>query len=375
MYCAGCDSNSQELFQYELERNRAKMSPSQRATHAPLTFICVAMPTRLFLLALLLSLAAARSFGGLTLPPLLYGTEGWENNVYFDNLSPSYYRDFEWEVSIARDPNASSHDLGHDIIGTAKQQDERLTFVPDKAIAATAVTIQVLDRDTAEVIASNRTTLVATNRSAGSGKTASLLVIGDSLTASGEHTGVLLDIAQNDSMRLQLVGTRGQSPTNRHEGRGGWTVKDYATAGRLGAFFRVHGVKVPPAGDPATSAPEEKYSIAGVADQSWVIWNVDVAADGSGVLGASCYPCPHGATPPPSGVLQSRSGRAGDANISFSAYTTGSLNPFWSDAVARLDVGEYLAAHKLPVPEYATVMLGDNVRPARFEPAISWSGY
>jgi hypothetical protein len=53
-----------------------------------------------------------------------------------------------------------------------------------------------------------------------------LLVIGDSLTASGEHTAWLLDNAKNDSMGLRLIGTRGQSSTNRHEGRGGWTVSE-----------------------------------------------------------------------------------------------------------------------------------------------------
>ena len=84
-----------------------------------------------------------------------------------------------------------------------------------------------------------------TNRSAGAGRTASLLVIGDSLTASGEHTQVLLDIAANYTaprLELSLVGTRGQSLSNRHEGRGGWTVHDYATSGRMGLFLVVSGV-------------------------------------------------------------------------------------------------------------------------------------
>jgi hypothetical protein len=142
--------------------------------------------------------------------------------------------------------------MGNDIIGAAKQQDERLTFIPSKSISPTAVTINVLDSDTADILASGKPMLVGTNASAGEGKTATVLVIGDSLTASGEHTQVLLDIAKKDSMNLTLVGTRGQSLTNRHEGRGGWTVNDYATVGRPGFFFHVSGVRTPPAGDPRT---------------------------------------------------------------------------------------------------------------------------
>jgi hypothetical protein len=71
------------------------------------------------------------------------------------------------------------------------------------------------------------------------------------LTSSGEHTAVLLDIAKNDTMGFKLIGTRGQSLTNRHEGRGGWTVADYATAGREAVFFTVTGVKNAPGGNPA----------------------------------------------------------------------------------------------------------------------------
>ena len=128
------------------------------------------------------------------------------------------------------------------------------------------------DRDSGEWLGKNRTLLAATNASAGAGETATLLVIGDSLTAGGEHTAVLNKIAANDSVKLELVGTRGQSRTNRHEGRGGWTVRDYATYGRPGQIFTVAGVSMPPGGDPATSAPEELYKIEGVPSQySWCV--------------------------------------------------------------------------------------------------------
>lgn len=129
--------------------------------------------------------------------------------------------------------------------------------------------------------------LLTTNKTAGAGKTGSILVIGDSvrdplisihsafitmfrgahaklrlfqLTCSGEHTGVMQEIAKNDSMILQLVGTRGPTLTNRHEGRGGFTVHDYATSGRPCVHFFVSGVKVPPGGKPETAQPGEDAS-------------------------------------------------------------------------------------------------------------------
>jgi len=55
------------------------------------------LPLLLLLATLAAPSSAARSFGGLVLPPVVYGTEGIEGNIYFDNISPSRSRDFEYE--------------------------------------------------------------------------------------------------------------------------------------------------------------------------------------------------------------------------------------------------------------------------------------
>ena len=223
------------------------------------------------------------------------------------------HTDFAWECSVAthasRSDNASRvHDMGDFIPSTTRQQDERLTFMPESAMAA-QVYIQATDRLTGEAVLVGNTTLVTTNSSAGAESTASVLVIGDSLTAGGENTHVLQQIAANDSLGLRLIGSRGQSPTNRHEGRGGWTVHDYATAGREGVFFAVHGIRTPPGGSPLASAPEEPYTVEGQESGTWMIWSVNLtysrfSLTWSGVVGASCYPCPPSGTAlPPTGVL------------------------------------------------------------------------
>jgi lysophospholipase L1-like esterase len=53
-------------------------------------------------------------------------------------------------------------------------------------------------------------------------------LIGDSLTNNGTITQTLLDIAGTDVMGVTLIGTRG-SGSNKHEGRGGWTVAAYTS--------------------------------------------------------------------------------------------------------------------------------------------------
>jgi hypothetical protein len=307
----------------------------------------------LLLLSLLSATAsAAPAFGGLVLPRVIYGTEGLEGNIYFDNISPSRSRDFEYEISLtskaASLANESTyHDMGDFVAGSVRQQVERLVYHPTSRAAISDVVVQVTDRDTNTVVAKNCTTLITTNRSAASGRTASLLVIGDSLTASGEHTHWLLETAANDSMGLELVGSRGQSLTNRHEGRGGWTVHDYATAGRPGFFFEVSGVRSPPGGDPATSAPEsEHWSIPGfhAAAVQFTFWGSNLTRDSrsrlySGVIFGQCSPCAPAGTPlPPQAGTLLQAGT--NTSIPYSSWHPGSLNPFWSGTVegGRLDV-------------------------------------
>ena len=64
---------------------------------------------------------------------------------------------------------------------------------------------------------------------AGSGLTKTALFIGDSKTDANIYTQMLLDMFDDDVMNLTLIGTRGNTPTNRHEGRSGWSAKVYCT--------------------------------------------------------------------------------------------------------------------------------------------------
>lgn len=63
--------------------------------------------------------------------------------------------------------------------------------------------------------------------SSGSGKTLNVLIIGDSLTARNVYTKKIVDMFDADSMNINMIGTRGDSPKNRHEGHGGWRAYTY----------------------------------------------------------------------------------------------------------------------------------------------------
>lgn len=61
---------------------------------------------------------------------------------------------------------------------------------------------------------------------AGAGMTKRILFIGDSKTDAGVYTQCLMDMFADDSMSIQLLGTRGTAD-NRHEGRSGWSARNY----------------------------------------------------------------------------------------------------------------------------------------------------
>lgn len=63
----------------------------------------------------------------------------------------------------------------------------------------------------------------------GSGLSKKVLFIGDSKIGQNKITQFLLDMFDDDTMDITLLGTRGNSETNRHEGYGGWSAKTFVT--------------------------------------------------------------------------------------------------------------------------------------------------
>lgn len=143
----------------------------------------------------------------VALPPTLFGVQGREMNLYFDNLTFGPASNFKWEVSQA------SH-LG-------KQQAERWTWTPTGAVNA-GLDLELFDIDGGVSLDSGSTT-IQTAASLASPVTWKLMVIGDSTTAEGVTTGELVTMAAADAnVTLELIGTKGSAP-NLYEANSGWT--------------------------------------------------------------------------------------------------------------------------------------------------------
>ncbi|MDP6114637.1 MAG: SGNH/GDSL hydrolase family protein [Planctomycetota bacterium] len=150
----------------------------------------------------------------LRLPKTIYAATGIEMNVYFAN------------VALVLNPANYAFDV---ICTKGVQQAERWTFTPAEGETGTfPFQLDVRD-ETNAVIARAKSKLRITSSVATPEREASLLSIGDSLTAGGGYTRRLLHLSESrKQLKLKLIGSRGSGP-NRHEGYGGWTAQRHAT--------------------------------------------------------------------------------------------------------------------------------------------------
>lgn len=256
----------------------------------------------------------------------VYAVNGIESPLYFDNITLTRASEFHWDVTCS----------------VGQQQQER--FVVTSGTEGTySLTVAATDPVTNTQSASKTLTLKMAASTAGTGLTKSVLVIGDSLVNAGTITQTLLNWSDTDTMKATLLGTRG-SALNRHEGRGGWTVNDYATAGRTYYSFAVSGVVTPPA------INSTKYSNNGA------VYTVQEATL-SGGAGTLVMSVDSGGAPTPSGTLTKTSG-TGDASITFSASQAVSGNPFWFSGAVNF--GQYLTNNGYTAPDWVLIALGIN---------------
>lgn len=151
----------------------------------------------------------------LVIPPTIYGVQGREANVYFDNLLLEDASRYNVNVTSAG--------------GVGTQQNERWTWIPTGAVTTGSLSIALHDKGTSTQLISTSVAQRAAASSAGSGLTKNVMMIGDSLTEDGTITRTLLDIDATDVMNVTLYGAIGTAP-NKHEGRGGWSVTSYTSA-------------------------------------------------------------------------------------------------------------------------------------------------
>lgn len=263
----------------------------------------------------------------LVLPAKIYGMAGLQSHIYQEHVLPEPSDCYLHTVRSSR--------------GMHTNRGWEYAIPSEQAAGTIAINWTVSDKQTGGALNSASTSLVIADPSKAGNK--KVLVIGDSYINAGVITQRLLDISAADSLKLSMVGTRGSS-NNKHEGRGGWTINDYATEGRTYRVFTVSGVTVPPAINSAI------YSFGG---GEFTVQETNLVG-GAGTI--TCYAT--GTVPTGSGVLTKTNSSTGDATIAFSSVTGSSGNPFWFDGA--LDFGRYISSNSLATPDVVIVHLGVN---------------
>lgn len=264
------------------------------------------------------------------MPPTIYAVQNRECNLYFENL---HFGD--------------GNDYFHDVVnslGVGMQQTERFTWTPTAAATTGTLTLDIYNKRTGVKATSKTTNLRAAASTNGTGLTKKIMVIGDSLVNAGTITQTLLDIAAGDVMGVSLLGTQGTG-LNKHEGRGGWTVANYTTAGPTYYDFTVSGVTT----SPAINSTE--YSHNGS------VYRVQTVTLTGGVGTLRCSVTSGGA-PLASGTLTKSNGGLGDATITFTASAAAPGNPFWIGGVVNFP--QYLTNNSFAVPDWVFIGLGIN---------------
>jgi len=266
----------------------------------------------------------------LVMPPTIYGVQGRECNLYIDNLHVG-------------DSSLFNHDVTNTALNGAQQR-ERWTWTPTGVQSTGTLTVSAHDKTLETLLVSATTDQRAAASTAGSGTTKVINTIGDSLINAATITQTVIDIAATDVMGVSFIGTRGTAP-NKHEGRGGWKISDYATVGRTFYSFTVSGV---------VTSPAINSTVYTNNSSTFTVQEVDITA-GSGTI--ICERTAGINAPSASGTLTKSSG-TGDATIAFSASSTVSGNPFWIGGT--LNYPQYLTNNSLATPDWVLIHLGIN---------------
>ena len=163
----------------------------------------------------------------LILPPFIYGVQGQETNLYFDNLIMNDASSYNWDLAI--DDTSTNY---------GKHKTRSWSWIVSTGIGGVtgyALTVTAKNKVTGTTIASGITKIRTTASAiAGTPVAVKVLMLGDSLFANNVSAFEGEIIALNNTrsgITLTLMGSHGISP-QLHEGNPGWKITDYTTVGR-----------------------------------------------------------------------------------------------------------------------------------------------
>ncbi|MDD5728649.1 MAG: GDSL-type esterase/lipase family protein [Victivallales bacterium] len=156
----------------------------------------------------------------MQVPPVIYAVPGIECNVYFENLvltlNPA---DYAFDVDCLKGHNDT----------------KRWRFIPENKDNGTFTWRIRVFNSRNQMVASGESRLIVIPRSPGKGKKKSILMLGDSLTDHSVYPKTVLQLAAEDGIELNMIGTNaggGRKPEPggvAHEGYGGWSWETFMT--------------------------------------------------------------------------------------------------------------------------------------------------
>ncbi|TGE81371.1 hypothetical protein C7Y70_13265 [Pseudoalteromonas sp. KS88] len=262
----------------------------------------------------------------------IYALEGSQINLYFDNLVAADMEKYAWDTACSQ----------------GLHLDECFRLIASGS-SNLALNVQIRDpEDGKNLWGEKALTVRVADSDSGNGATRKCLFIGDSTTAGGQYVGEVVNLASTDVMNITTIGTIGSGDV-KHEGRGGWRVDDYTTAGREFFRFNVTGLTV----EPYINSTQYAHNNSVYRVQENHLTN----GDGYLILERKS-----GTDEPiSSGNLVKDSG-IGDDNIGFDSWSRVSGNPFWNDSTQRVDFSAYLAENALTIgtDDWVFIHLGIN---------------
>jgi len=268
----------------------------------------------------------------LVLPQKIYALAGFDCNVYLEHLILEDHELYNFDINCSK--------------GWHRKRGWWWKFKADGTDAGNySMTVSLHDKQRGLQLAVASSNIICPNPSAKSGAI-NILAIGDSLLAAGDITQQLLDMSVSDVMKVNLIGTRGTG-LNKHEGRGGWTINDYTTAGRTYFLFTVSGI---------VTAPAINSTVYTYNGGEFTVQEVNLSGGSGTLLCSYTGPAPSNGS---SGTLTKKDGAmVGDSTIPFSNVQSQSGNPFWNGSA--ISFSNYLSSNSLITPDVVFIQLGVN---------------
>lgn len=143
----------------------------------------------------------------INIPKKIYALVNQELNIYFENIIEG---------------KTAEYDI--DVVCSVGQHFERYYRVKPSMAGTWEFKLNVYKNN--KLVSTATSSIIVTNSTVGSGVTKSIIVIGDSTTNNGIAITKLNENFSSDVMNIVTMGTRGSSP-NQHEGRSGWTARQF----------------------------------------------------------------------------------------------------------------------------------------------------